>query len=125
MTRIRFRRSGKHLGARPAYWAEWSFEDGYRVLRVNLPIVPGLLASHGWECESPETMDCECRVTQDAAHASEVDQLWWWNGNRTRPTLDPSISLKTGRPGSRDADLEVWHGHIIDGELRPCAGFLG
>lgn len=30
-------------------------------------------------------------------------------------TLAPSIAVRSG-PGAR----ECWHGHLVDGELRPC-----
>lgn len=70
-------------------------------------------------------MDAKIRCTTDHELAAKTKQLWWWDGNRSRPTVSPSVSLKTGAPGSLDADIEVWHGYIKGGELKPCEGFDG
>ena len=40
--------------------------------------------------------------------------VWWWNGNRERPTVRPSI-MQLDRHGN-----ELWHGWLTDGELTPC-----
>ena len=40
--------------------------------------------------------------------------LWWqWSGNEEKPTLSPSVHVKTRRDGSGS-----WHGNITEGECK-------
>lgn len=45
-----------------------------------------------------------------AGHAMK----WGWNGDENSPTLTPSVRVRDSSP------VELWHGFIVDGELRPC-----
>ena len=50
-------------------------------------------------------------VTTDQAKADKSGssgRYWWWNGNRDRPTLKPSIGVPAEPP-------YLWHGFLVDG----------
>jgi hypothetical protein len=38
---------------------------------------------------------------------------WDWNGDREKPTVNPSILFARGEPGE-------WHGYMVDGVWRAC-----
>lgn len=51
---------------------------------------------------------------------------WWWNGNRERPTLEPSLLCWTWPPKAQQVGtweeyrIEAWHGWVRDGVLTSC-----
>lgn len=44
---------------------------------------------------------------------------WVWNGNREKPTLNPSI-LTSMHCGPEREHIELWHGYMTDGRLVSC-----
>ena len=79
-------------------------------LSVMLPIDTSRLPAHmrddGW-----------LRMATVPVHLrrKRLDKQWQWNGDTRKPTLSPSISY---RIGDKPADVEVWHGFLVDGILR-------
>jgi hypothetical protein len=53
---------------------------------------------------------CKCSV--HITSGPPTHPRWHWNGNLECPTLSPSI-------GCDAAPRCGWHGHIIDGEIKP------
>lgn len=51
------------------------------------------------------------RISQDKSHKSPEGPVWWWNGNKEKPTLHPSI---------RVMGEEEWHGYLRDGIFSAC-----
>ena len=55
-------------------------------------------------------------VTTDPAKQDKSGtsgRLWWWNGDRDKPTLTPSIGVPATPPYR-------WHGFLEDGAWRAC-----
>lgn len=50
----------------------------------------------------------KCRVTRWAIHPNRFDNgaTWYWNGDRDKPTLTPSLHA-----------VGIWHGWLRDGVL--------
>ena len=56
------------------------------------------------------------RVTTDPAKQDKSGTsgtYWWWNGDRDRPTLRPSIGVPATPPYR-------WHGFLVDGVWEAC-----
>mgnify|MGYP001618140822 FL=1 len=59
-------------------------------------------------CPKRKFQKCIQRITQGDANQEKAQ--WHWDGNIEEPTLSPSIGCDA-RCG--------WHGHIINGEIKP------
>lgn len=60
------------------------------------------------------TCPCGCGVEGYLGFRGQSDPArpsWIWDGNRTTPTLDPSIRKTAGCK---------WHGHLQGGIWKPC-----
>lgn len=56
-----------------------------------------------------------CRaLTSIAFYPYDGHHVWSWNGDEVKPTCAPSIIHAPSKGGCG------WHGHLIDGEFRPC-----
>lgn len=72
----------------------WSMDEaGQRSLVVAVPMSKDLrrFAACAW------TID----------HKNHCDAQWWWNKDKAKPTLKPSLHW-----------VGVWHGHVEDGVMR-------
>ena len=52
-------------------------------------------------------------ITTDRAKQDRI--YWWWNGDRDKPTLQPSLHIVV--PGTLP---HRWHGYLVDGVLEAC-----
>jgi hypothetical protein len=83
------------------------------------------------EHEKPARLYIDIRLPVDEEHCDRavlpivqgpnVPGSWGWDGNRERPTLDPSISHSKHAGYTPEGDpitQEVWHGHMVAGNLQ-------
>lgn len=47
---------------------------------------------------------------------AKTDRLWGWNGSHEKPTLTPSILIKTKYDPKGDYEVQ-WHGWLREGEF--------
>lgn len=59
---------------------------------------------------------CRCPVTTGRPPKKKV--VWGWDGNTERPTLKPSIGVKSH--WGEDRTLVFWHGYMEAGNFRAC-----
>ena len=89
----------------PGTW-RWRLDGpgGARVLEVVLPSAypPGPGVVHPYQI----------------AHCEIAEGRWKWDGNESKPTLDPSILVDT--LWGEDRARVYWHGHMRAGRLEAC-----
>lgn len=80
---------------------------------------------YGWLSKDGEITHVHVKVpdsgwrTLPVALGDSPDKYTWgWNGDKENPTLEPSISTKSGD----DLDKELWHGYLRNGVFTDVEG---
>lgn len=81
-------------------------------LKPGQPFTVGGVEAIVFRCPSRPNGLCMQKVTLGEPVADPQGNRWHWDGNMEAPTLSPSIDCSVPRRCG-------WHGHIINGEVRP------
>lgn len=84
---------------------------------------------YGVEAEGPFGMNFKCPCGCGAVHGVGFDNRpavwpgprWKWNGDKEKPTLDPSLGLGKSRDDqTKGPDGYHWHGYLKAGIFEEC-----